>query len=375
MIICRKQLLTQTIFTLILACILFSCLTVVTFAEVGDTKKQIEQKYGSYFIVEDSAHQFWTPAEWQNSSDRTAKSYGYMTPSGGLNQTIWVEYNSQDVVTKETTLVDGSIKIRNFKNYFSELHNQIIAPNSIVLTSASAPNSSLAVIIQNPAGKYNLITFFLDNDSQTKINMHTKIRGFEISAAPPSIVKTYMKKGEVTNPDPSATTVNKTYPPEEWVITGNFFRPELYFSEILQQRKKTDMIVIHHTAIDNVSVADIHEMHLAKGWAGIGYHKVILPDGVVQNGRPENAIGSHALGANKRSIGISLVGNFETSLPTSQQLDALVTLTLELMAKYHVPLENVVPHRAVTQGTVCPGTLFPWDQFIHALKEKSSNLK
>jgi len=367
MIIYQRQLLCQMIFTLFLAWILFSCLTTVTFAAVGETKNQIEQKHGSYCFVEDSSRQFWTPSEWQNIPGGKAKCYGYMTNAGGLIATMWIEYNNQDVVTKETTLMDHSIKIRDFKNYFSELYDKIIAPNSMVFTSDSAPNNRLAVIIKNHAGKFSLITFFLDNDSKTKINMHTKIRGFEISEASPAIVEDYIKKSEAANLNQSANTAYKAYPGEDWIKTGNFFQPELYFSEKLLQRKKTDMIVIHHTAIDNISVADIHEIHLAKGWAGIGYHKVILPDGTVLNGRPENAIGSHALGANRTSVGISLVGNFENRPPTTKQLDALEALTLELVTKYHVLLKNVVPHRAVTQGTVCPGALFPWDQFIQAL--------
>ena len=31
---------------------------------------------------------------------------------------------------------------------------------------------------------------------------------------------------------------------------------------------------------------DIHQMHLGFGWHGIGYHRVICRDGLVQQGRP-----------------------------------------------------------------------------------------
>lgn len=47
----------------------------------------------------------------------------------------------------------------------------------------------------------------------------------------------------------------------------------------LDTRRKTDMIVIHHTGNptdDDLSAAEIHASHQAQGWAGIGYHYVVL---------------------------------------------------------------------------------------------------
>ena len=52
----------------------------------------------------------------------------------------------------------------------------------------------------------------------------------------------------------------------------------------------------------------IHQWHLANGWDGIGYHKVILEDGTVENGRPEYWKGSHARGYND-ALGICLIGD------------------------------------------------------------------
>lgn len=48
---------------------------------------------------------------------------------------------------------------------------------------------------------------------------------------------------------------------------GLWFRP-------LQERSATDLLVIHHTGNptdDDLSAEEIHESHLAQGWAGIGY--------------------------------------------------------------------------------------------------------
>ena len=45
-----------------------------------------------------------------------------------------------------------------------------------------------------------------------------------------------------------------------------------------------------------------------RGWRDIGYHFVIRRDGAVELGRDVKAIGAHAYGLNKYSIGICMVG-------------------------------------------------------------------
>ena len=49
----------------------------------------------------------------------------------------------------------------------------------------------------------------------------------------------------------------------------------------LSKRPTTDQIVIHHTGNpydDDLSAAEIHASHRAKGWSGIGYHYVVRKD-------------------------------------------------------------------------------------------------
>jgi N-acetylmuramoyl-L-alanine amidase len=70
-------------------------------------------------------------------------------------------------------------------------------------------------------------------------------------------------------------------------------------------------IIIHCSDTNDsndVSAKDIHEMHLGFGWDGIGYHKVIKRNGIVENGRPEYWVGAHAKGLNKESLGVCLIG-------------------------------------------------------------------
>jgi len=71
------------------------------------------------------------------------------------------------------------------------------------------------------------------------------------------------------------------------------------------------LLVVHCSDTDNkvnFKAKDIHDMHIGFGWNGIGYHKIILRSGQIQNGRPEYWIGAHVKGKNEISLGVCLVG-------------------------------------------------------------------
>ena len=61
-------------------------------------------------------------------------------------------------------------------------------------------------------------------------------------------------------------------------------------------------------------------MHLGFGWDGIGYHKVILRSGEIENGRPEYWVGAHVKGENDVSLGVCLIGRDEF---TNEQFSSL----------------------------------------------------
>ena len=75
--------------------------------------------------------------------------------------------------------------------------------------------------------------------------------------------------------------------------------------------KKEDIkyIIVHCSDTSNNDTAiDIHKLHISFGWDGIGYHKVILRNGKIENGRPEFWVGAHVKGKNKISLGVCLIG-------------------------------------------------------------------
>jgi N-acetyl-anhydromuramyl-L-alanine amidase AmpD len=127
----------------------------------------------------------------------------------------------------------------------------------------------------------------------------------------------------------------------------------------LTDRDVTDMIVIHHTGNpedDDLSAEEIHESHLAQGWAGIGYHYVIRKDGTIELGRPMDSIGAHAYGENSHTIGIHVCGNFEIAYPTESQIESLSYLIGWLCEQYGLEYSRdvIVGHRDL-MPTACPG--------------------
>lgn len=130
----------------------------------------------------------------------------------------------------------------------------------------------------------------------------------------------------------------------------------------LKRRSTTSMVVLHHSASRDVPVADIHAWHLAKGWAGIGYHFVIRKNGSIERGRPLEMIGAHAgLEVNGHSIGICLTGDFMKEITAAAQIESLIKLLAWLNQTYAASNPqglDVKLHREVG-ATACPGDMFP----------------
>jgi N-acetylmuramoyl-L-alanine amidase len=157
-------------------------------------------------------------------------------------------------------------------------------------------------------------------------------------------------------------------------------------------------IIIHHSAIPSltsgkpIDIKLIDEIHRERGYGAffwgrtyhIGYHYLILPDGTVQQGRPEHCRGAHAVGHNSY-IGICLVGDFSTAdnprgdrgpvSPTDKQLDALTQLCVRLQEEYHIPADRIVRHNDVDPNTECPGDRFPFRQFLNTLVHTNKDVR
>ena len=99
-------------------------------------------------------------------------------------------------------------------------------------------------------------------------------------------------------------------------------------------------LVIHCSDTDeNDSALDIHKLHLSFGWDGIGYHKVIKRDGIIENGRPEYWVGAHVYKYNHMSLGVCLIGKSNFN---NLQLSSLYTVIKNWKMKY--PIAKIIGH-------------------------------
>ncbi len=102
---------------------------------------------------------------------------------------------------------------------------------------------------------------------------------------------------------------------------------------------------------------DIDRWHKERGWAGIGYHAVILLDGTVQPGRPIEKVGAHVAGHNTGSIGYSYIGGISADGKTAKdtrtpaQKATMKRLTIEAIRKYG--LKRVAGHNEYA-AKACP---------------------
>lgn len=136
--------------------------------------------------------------------------------------------------------------------------------------------------------------------------------------------------------------------------------------------------VVHHSAGSNSStnytqvVRDIYLYHTqVNGWSDIGYNYLISQDGTIYAGRDpdggsqDNVRGAHFCGGNSNTLGVCLLGNYETATPSSQTLASLEQLlTYQLLSQDLGPFETfshslgqlaaVVGHRDGC-STLCPG--------------------
>ena len=133
-------------------------------------------------------------------------------------------------------------------------------------------------------------------------------------------------------------------------------------------------VVIHHSASGSGNAARFDKYHRENNhWEnGLGYHFVIgnghgSGDGQIEIGNRwiKQIDGAHAKvhEYNHFGVGICLVGNFNTTNPTANQMASLITLAKYLQERCGIPSEKIVLHRSVRE-TDCPGREFPHDKLL-----------
>ena len=129
-------------------------------------------------------------------------------------------------------------------------------------------------------------------------------------------------------------------------------------------------IVIHHSATESGNACVFDKDHREKrGWEnGLGYHFVIgngrgSGDGQIEIGnrwiKQIDGAHAHVHEYNHFGVGICLVGNFDITSPTANQMTSLTALVAYLRNRCRIPSGKVIPHKDVRE-TVCPGKNFPY---------------
>ena len=124
-----------------------------------------------------------------------------------------------------------------------------------------------------------------------------------------------------------------------------------------KKRTITNKIILHHSASTIGNAKTFHEWHKNKGYGGIGYHFVILKNGIIERGRNEDSVGAHCVGQNYCSIGICLVGDFTKEKPTNEQISACIELCSWLCDKYSIKAPRDIYGHNYFSRTACPGFL------------------
>ena len=119
-----------------------------------------------------------------------------------------------------------------------------------------------------------------------------------------------------------------------------------------KSNRRITEIIVHCTATPEgrpTTIAEITKWHKQRGFSTIGYHYVVMIDGVVCNGRDVNTIGAHCVNHNSNSIGVCYVGGLEYNgkkakdTRTASQKYALLMLLKKLKALY--PNAKIYGHR------------------------------
>tara|TARA_R110002126_G_scaffold78629_2_gene195659 strand:+ start:4679 stop:5128 length:450 start_codon:yes stop_codon:yes gene_type:complete len=130
-------------------------------------------------------------------------------------------------------------------------------------------------------------------------------------------------------------------------------------------------IVIHATATKegkHFDSEDIDNWHKEKGWSGIGYHYVVLLDGMLEKGRKDDKIGAHVKGFNKNSIGVVYIGGLDKNgkpkdTRTELQKEALRELLKRL--KWIYPKAEILGHRDFSKDKNGNGIIEPSEYMKH----------
>lgn len=153
------------------------------------------------------------------------------------------------------------------------------------------------------------------------------------------------------------TTPPGVIPRTQWAAYG----PDIRLADPMV---RVERITVHHDGMPPVAltseaavaarIEQIRKGHRSNGWADIGYHYIVDPQGRVWEGRPITLQGAHVKLANPRNLGVLVLGNFEIQRPTPAATDSLERFLVDRMHQHRVPVNKIYTHKELA-ATACPG--------------------
>jgi len=143
-----------------------------------------------------------------------------------------------------------------------------------------------------------------------------------------------------------------------------------------------ERIVVHHSKSPDSDVAfnwsGLRRYHVEeKGWSDVGYHYGIEKVNgryEVLVGRLMNRVGAHCVGLNRKSIGVCVVGDFDSREPTRAQYELLADFIGSLVEVFGLSVEQVIGHGEYDptypsgEPRTCPGKKFSMNKLRNAIR-------
>lgn len=106
---------------------------------------------------------------------------------------------------------------------------------------------------------------------------------------------------------------------------------------------------------DYQAIRDLEEIGEARFGKGISYTRLITPTGLIFEGHGIDRVGSHTADHNTVACGYCLVGNYEVSKPTAEQLLALAWLLQHDYGLGWLSFKKITGGHRDLKATACPG--------------------
>jgi hypothetical protein len=117
--------------------------------------------------------------------------------------------------------------------------------------------------------------------------------------------------------------------------------------------KDIDGAIIHHSATSiKADHSTIARYHIAKGWAGAGYHRAVDVTGAIWIYNHDDRWTNHTAGHNRHNVSLMCIGNFMHDSVTVE-MERSVNWQLDEWDKFY-SLTSIIPHKW-TKATQCPG--------------------